>query len=303
MKQYCEEMWNYYGMPDPKYGGCLVDLGDLKEGTVFFVCNGAWHGKIELVNRVKTVTLTTRHKYSIPSKSAQLEGDVLVTAKENYAFIAINDSSDLEYIKTFFDEGVDLKKYSRLEDMKKGVSLTNLCKELHLDRDDAVRWLKEHGYIHNIRTASKLGLASGISFIDGENGTYLVYNDAMKNILATHKDKIKDNLPKNTAEYHVASYNRDVLLKELCEAISSDYNTVLQWLKDKEYIENAHWVTEKGREYGIVLNSFMEYGKKKYFLRYSPSAQAHLRDEAKAGTFKAKETETERDLEEERGER
>jgi len=135
-KQYCEEMHNYYGFPDHKYGGCLVGLGDLKEGTVFYVCNGAWRGKIEQVNGVKSVMLTTRHKYSIPSKSAQLAQDVLGPAKESCAFITINDSSDLEYIKTFFDEGVDIGKYSRLEDIQKGVSLTNLSTQKFL-RDEA----------------------------------------------------------------------------------------------------------------------------------------------------------------------
>lgn len=45
-KLWCEEYKDYYGNPDPKYGGKLTDLRKLPVGTEFWVANGWWQGKI-----------------------------------------------------------------------------------------------------------------------------------------------------------------------------------------------------------------------------------------------------------------
>ena len=39
-KIWCEEYKDYYGNPDPKYGGKLTDLRTLPVGTKFHVANG-----------------------------------------------------------------------------------------------------------------------------------------------------------------------------------------------------------------------------------------------------------------------
>jgi hypothetical protein len=44
-KVWCEEYKNYYGNPDPKYGGKLTDLRILPAGTKFHVANGWWDGE------------------------------------------------------------------------------------------------------------------------------------------------------------------------------------------------------------------------------------------------------------------
>ena len=44
-KLWCEEYKDYYGSPDPKYGGKLTDLRTLPVGTKFFVANGWWEGE------------------------------------------------------------------------------------------------------------------------------------------------------------------------------------------------------------------------------------------------------------------
>ena len=44
-KLWCEEYKNYYGEPDPDYGGRLTDLRTLPTGTKFFVANGWWEGE------------------------------------------------------------------------------------------------------------------------------------------------------------------------------------------------------------------------------------------------------------------
>ena len=44
-KVWCEEYKDYYGNPDPKYGGRLTDLRDLEAGTEFEVANGGWTGE------------------------------------------------------------------------------------------------------------------------------------------------------------------------------------------------------------------------------------------------------------------
>lgn len=66
---WCEEYKDYYGNPDPKYGGKLTDLRTLPAGTKFFVANGCWEGeKLEddyiLVHAPagnRTVKLTDEH--------------------------------------------------------------------------------------------------------------------------------------------------------------------------------------------------------------------------------------------------
>lgn len=45
-KQWCELMKAYYGDIHPKYGGVLVNLKELPDGTVFHVANGNWDGCI-----------------------------------------------------------------------------------------------------------------------------------------------------------------------------------------------------------------------------------------------------------------
>ena len=45
--EWCEEYNDYYGNPDPKYGGTLTDLYSLPVGTVIHVANGAWSGVID----------------------------------------------------------------------------------------------------------------------------------------------------------------------------------------------------------------------------------------------------------------
>lgn len=44
-KVWCEEYKDYYGNPDPKYGGRLTDLRTLPTGTEFEVANGRWTGE------------------------------------------------------------------------------------------------------------------------------------------------------------------------------------------------------------------------------------------------------------------
>lgn len=44
-KVWCEEYNDYYGNPDPKYGGKLTDLRTLPTGTEFHVANGWWTGQ------------------------------------------------------------------------------------------------------------------------------------------------------------------------------------------------------------------------------------------------------------------
>lgn len=44
-KVWCEEYKDYYGNPDPKYGGKLTDLRTLPVGTKFHVANGWWNGE------------------------------------------------------------------------------------------------------------------------------------------------------------------------------------------------------------------------------------------------------------------
>lgn len=44
-KVWCEEYKDYYGNPDPKYGGKLTDLRTLPAGTEFEVANGGWTGE------------------------------------------------------------------------------------------------------------------------------------------------------------------------------------------------------------------------------------------------------------------
>jgi hypothetical protein len=44
-KVWCEEYKDYYGNPDPKYGGKLTDLRTLPVGTKFHVANGWWDGE------------------------------------------------------------------------------------------------------------------------------------------------------------------------------------------------------------------------------------------------------------------
>ena len=44
-KLWCEEYKDYYGNPDPQYGGILTDLRELPEGTKFHVANGWWDGE------------------------------------------------------------------------------------------------------------------------------------------------------------------------------------------------------------------------------------------------------------------
>lgn len=44
-KVWCEEYKDYYGNPDPQYGGTLTDLYTLPIGTKFFVANGWWEGE------------------------------------------------------------------------------------------------------------------------------------------------------------------------------------------------------------------------------------------------------------------
>ena len=44
-KVWCEEYNDYYGNPDPQYGGILTDLRELPEGTKFYVANGWWNGE------------------------------------------------------------------------------------------------------------------------------------------------------------------------------------------------------------------------------------------------------------------
>ncbi|MBO5387083.1 MAG: hypothetical protein J6A59_02960, partial [Lachnospiraceae bacterium] len=47
----CEEYKDYYGNPDPIYGGTLTDLYSLPVGTVIHVANGAWSGVIDYDER------------------------------------------------------------------------------------------------------------------------------------------------------------------------------------------------------------------------------------------------------------
>lgn len=44
-KIWCEEYKDYYGNPDPEYGGVLTDLRTLSTGTEFHVANGWWTGQ------------------------------------------------------------------------------------------------------------------------------------------------------------------------------------------------------------------------------------------------------------------
>ena len=44
-KIWCEEYKDYYGNPDPQYGGTLTDLRTLSAGTKFEVANGWWTGE------------------------------------------------------------------------------------------------------------------------------------------------------------------------------------------------------------------------------------------------------------------
>ena len=44
-KVWCEEYNDYYGNPDPKYGGKLTDLRTLPTGAEFHVANGWWTGQ------------------------------------------------------------------------------------------------------------------------------------------------------------------------------------------------------------------------------------------------------------------
>ena len=68
-KLWCEEYKDYYGNPDPKYGGKLTDLRELPEGTDFFVMNGHWEGKKLAGNYIlvhapdgdRVVELTDKH--------------------------------------------------------------------------------------------------------------------------------------------------------------------------------------------------------------------------------------------------
>lgn len=68
-KQWCEEYKDYYGNPDPKYGGKLTDLRTLPDDTEFHVANGWWSGKKLSGNRIlvyapdgqKVVELTEEH--------------------------------------------------------------------------------------------------------------------------------------------------------------------------------------------------------------------------------------------------
>ena len=45
-KLWCKEYQDYYGNPDPQYGGKLTNLRKLPVGTEFWVANGWWKGKI-----------------------------------------------------------------------------------------------------------------------------------------------------------------------------------------------------------------------------------------------------------------
>ena len=66
-KLWCEEYEDYYGNPDPKYGGTLTDLRKLPVGTEFEVANGWWKGRILSDNRMliyrtnSIVKLTDKH--------------------------------------------------------------------------------------------------------------------------------------------------------------------------------------------------------------------------------------------------
>ncbi len=44
-KIWCKEYKDYYGNPDPQYGGKLTDLRTLAAGTEFHVANGWWTGQ------------------------------------------------------------------------------------------------------------------------------------------------------------------------------------------------------------------------------------------------------------------
>ena len=44
--EWCKTYNNFYGEPDPVYGGKLVDLYNLPVGTSFYVANGDWYGEI-----------------------------------------------------------------------------------------------------------------------------------------------------------------------------------------------------------------------------------------------------------------
>lgn len=50
--KYCQEN---VGRTDPTYGGVLTDISTLPVGTTFFVCNGAWYGRIVDVDGVHSV--------------------------------------------------------------------------------------------------------------------------------------------------------------------------------------------------------------------------------------------------------
>ena len=42
---WCEEYKDYYGNPDPIYGGILTDLRTIPVGMKFHVANGWWDGE------------------------------------------------------------------------------------------------------------------------------------------------------------------------------------------------------------------------------------------------------------------
>lgn len=75
-KLWCEEYKNYYGNPDPKYGGVLTDLRALPVGTQFFVANGLWDGEVLSDNRILAHATKTIHKLTDEHHSLYLEWSI-----------------------------------------------------------------------------------------------------------------------------------------------------------------------------------------------------------------------------------
>ena len=52
-RKYCKELGCFYGDPEPKYGGILVNLNEMPHRTTFHVANGAWEGFVAYKNGEK----------------------------------------------------------------------------------------------------------------------------------------------------------------------------------------------------------------------------------------------------------
>lgn len=84
---YCHEN---LGQTDPVYGGVLTDISELPDGTTFYVRNGAWYGKILIIDGVKHVQ-SSSYAYDDPSNKSKRTPVPLWPAGSENNILALSD--------------------------------------------------------------------------------------------------------------------------------------------------------------------------------------------------------------------